>query len=241
MITVTECEKPHNLNYSSVTCDNPLNKKLDRYPLLQCFNTTSSLNMLIGSPGSGKSSLVQALFSSPFRKCYHNIFLFRPPTSSTMNNDIFDKLPNEMIFNELSVKNLEHVLDQITQSPRDECHAIIFDDMAAYFKTNEIQTLLKQLLFNRRHLRTSVFIISQSYKCLPLNLRKIIVNFIIFKVSKLELSEIFRENVDGYCDAITEKISRVVYDQPHNFLLVNTQNRLFFKNWDKLNIMIDED
>ena len=244
MITVTECDKPI-LNYSSVSCDSGIHPKLDKYELLSNFNR-HSFNMIIGRPGSGKSSLLQSLFNNKhcFKKCFNSIYLFQPATSrGSMKNDIFNNLPSEMVYNELTENNLQQVINNIKQAS-DENHCIILDDMGAYLKNVEIQKLLKELVFNRRHLHTSIFVVAQSYKSLPLDLRKLVSNFIIFKVSKLELNEIFKENVESLND-YTDQISKIVYDAPHNFLAINPETRQLFKNWDKLCITLpgeeDED
>ena len=74
---------------------------------------------------------------------------------------------------------------------------------------------------------------AQSYKSLPLDLRKLVTNFIIFKVSKMELNEIFNENIESL-NGYTDEISKVVFDKPHQFLFANIEDRKLYKNWDEL-------
>ena len=44
---------------------------------------------------------------------------------------------------------------------------IIFDDMASYLKNRDTLTLFKELIFNRRHIRTSIFFLNQTFFSVP--------------------------------------------------------------------------
>lgn len=236
-IEVIKNEKP-DLDHGKMVCDTGLHKKLNEYELTKHFNN-HSFNMLIGRPRSGKSSLAQGLFRSNkvFKKVFHKIVLFQPPNSrGSIKDDIFNKIPPEDIYDELTVLDLKKVIAQFKAEPELN-KAIILDDMGAYLKNNEIQQLLKELVFNRRHLRVSIFVMAQSYKSLPLDLRKLVTNFIIFKVSKMELNEIFSENIESL-NAFTDEISKVVFDKPHQFLFANIEDRKLYKNWDELVIKL---
>ena len=74
-------------------------------------------NLLIGKPKSGKTSLLYSLFSNKncLKKVYHNFFLFQPEQSkhSLGQNNIFDTLPDENKFDELTYDNLAEVMDRI--------------------------------------------------------------------------------------------------------------------------------
>ena len=77
-ITIQENEKPE-LKTCEMNCDSGLHKKLDRYELSRFLNCHST-NLLIGRPGSGKTSLLYSLFKSKelFKKVFHSVFLFQP-------------------------------------------------------------------------------------------------------------------------------------------------------------------
>ena len=146
-ITIKENEKP-DLAICEMNCDNGLHKKLNDYDLTKFMNTHST-NLLIGKPGSGKTSLLYSFFKSQklFRRTYHNIFLFQPSHSrASMKDKLFDKLPEEQKYEELDYDSLKDVIDRIKSEDPKHNNCIIFDDMTAYLKNNETKKLLKELI-----------------------------------------------------------------------------------------------
>ena len=79
----------------------------------------------------------------------------------------------------------------------------------------------------------SIYILSQTYYSIPREIRKLITNYIIFKVAKNELAEIFDENVETQIKKQNE-ISKLVFDAPFNFLGINVDTQTLLKNWDEL-------
>ncbi len=61
------------------------------------------------------------------------------------------------MFDDLDVSTLDTILDQTRESTKEKLNSIvIIDDFGAALKDNKIQRQLKELLWNRRHLRTSI-------------------------------------------------------------------------------------
>ena len=224
-------------------CDKCLAKKLNKYDLTKFMNTHST-NLFIGRPGSGKTSLLYSFFKSSklFATVYHNIFLFQPSASrSSMKDKLFDKLPDENKFEELSFENLNDVMtrikdERIEDEDEDYNNCIIFDDMGAYLRNKETKQLLKELIYNRRHLRTSIFFLVQTFLSIEPDIRKLFSNIFVFKVSKKELETIFEEVIEQEKDNILP-ISRLVYDKPYEYLFINTDTGRLFKKFDE--ILID--
>lgn len=216
-------------------CDGGLADKLNNYDLTTFMNTHST-NLFIGRPGSGKTSLLYSFFKSKelFAKVYHNIFLFQPSASrSSMKDKLFDKLPDENKYEELSFENLNDVMTRIKDEDKEYNNCIIFDDMGAYLKNKETKQLLKELIYNRRHLRTSIFFLVQTYLSIEKDIRKLFSNIFVFKVSKKELETIFEEVVEREKDNILP-ISRLVYDKPYEYLFINTDTGRLFKKFDEI-------
>lgn len=225
--------KAPNLKHCKMNCDSGLHPKLDNYELSKFMNCHST-NLFIGKPGSGKTSLVVSLFKSKdiFNKVFHNIYLFQPSQSrASMSDDIFESIPNK--YDELSYENLEEVMNQIKEEDLKYCNCIIFDDMGAYLKDKSIKKLLKELIYNRRHLRTSVFFLCQTYMSVEPDIRKLFSNLFIFRVSKMELEKIFDELVEESKDAVLP-ISKLVFREQYNFLFINTDSGRLFKNFDEI-------
>lgn len=238
-IKLKENKKP-NLVQTEMMCDKGLAEKLNNYEMLKHLNQHST-SLLIGRPKSGKTSLINSLFSSQscLKKVFHKVYVFQPSTSSSsIKNNIFSKLPEEQFYNELTYENLEDVYNKIEALPKEQNKCIIFDDMASYLKNKELQKLFKVLNYNRRHLGVSIYFLVQTYYSIPKELRKIFNNLFIFKTSKMELQTIFEEQIELQKDYVLP-ISKLVFDKPYQYLFINTDLQKLYKNFDE--IIIDEE
>lgn len=199
-IRIQENDKPK-LKVCGMNCDNKLHEKLDNYELSKFLNSHST-NLFIGRPRSGKTSLLYSLFKSPelLKKVYHKIFLFQPSASRvSMKDKIFDKLPDDQLFEELTFDNLNDVMNTIENINKQDPtynHCILFDDMGAYLKNKETLQLMKKLIFNRRHLHISVYFLVQSWYSVHKDIRKLFSNIFVFKVNKQEMENLFEEVVE---------------------------------------------
>jgi AAA15 family ATPase/GTPase len=78
-------------------CDKKLHKKLDDYELTKFLNCHST-NLIVGKPGSGKTSMLYSFMKSKklLAKVYDKIYLFQPEQSrQSMKDKLFDKLPDD--------------------------------------------------------------------------------------------------------------------------------------------------
>jgi len=248
-IKLIENKKP-TLPICSMVCDVKLNKNLDQFELTKFLNKSQS-TAIIGRPGSGKTSLLYALFKSQkpslLRDAYHNIFLFQPKESgNSMADNIFGKnLPEENLFYELNEETLQSVFDKITnENESDEYegilhHAIILDDQTAHLRDNpKIKNILKEMLMNRRHLHLSIFFIIQTFKSIEPDIRRLVDNYFIYKTSKQSLEQIASEVIELPSKYIYP-LSNLVFNAKYNFLFINVETKTMMRNWDT--IVIEED
>ncbi len=223
-------------------CDKDLHPKLNTYEVTSYLNCHST-NLLCGRPKSGKSSLMWGMLSDKrlLRKVYHHIYLFQPSQSrASIKNDIFKKHDKDKKFDELTYENLAEVMERIKATPPEENNAIIFDDMASYLKNKDTLQLFKELIFNRRHLRTSIFFLNQTFYSVPKELRRLFSNMFIFKVGKDEMKNIFEENVESdFIKKLMPNIQKLVYDKPYQYLFINTDNQKFYKGFDRIDFAED--
>jgi AAA15 family ATPase/GTPase len=229
---IKQNKKP-NLKPVAMVCDSGIHKKLDEFELTKFLNCHST-NLLIGAPGSGKTSLIGSFFNSKeiLKHTYHNLYLFQPSQSrSSMKDDIFDSIKNK--YDELTYENLFEVMEQIKDEDKKYCSAIIFDDMGAYLKDKSVKKLLKELIYNRRHIGTSIYFLCQTFLSVDRDIRKLFSNLFVFRVSKKELELIFDEVIEKAKDLILP-ISKLVFDEPYNFLFINTKSGRMFKNFDEI-------
>lgn len=238
MLTLKKNNAPK-LKVLPMNCDVQLSKKLDDYELTKFLNQHTS-SIILGRPGSGKSCLMYSFFSSRklLRNVYENVFLFIPSGSlASMGEDnLYRSLPDDKIYHELTIENLQYVLDYMENEATCN-HCIIIDDMGAYLKDNVILKKLKKCLFNMRHIHLSIFFLCQTFKSIPKELRSVVSNLFIFKVSKFEFTSICDELITINKDCIQELMD-LLYKDKYNFLFYNINSNRLFKNFDE--ILVDK-
>jgi DNA replication protein DnaC len=241
--SIIENDKP-NLPLCQMKCDSGLAEHLNQYELTKFLNC-HSVNLLIGKPGSGKTSLLYSLFKASgknkvYKKVFHNIYLFMPSQSrGSLKDNIFDVLPDNKKYDELTYENLSDVLARIKGAEPYENNAIIFDDMGAFLKNAETKRLFKELVYNRRHYHTSIFFLCQSWLSVEKDLRKLFSNIFVFKVSKSEMDNLFNEVIEQKREHLLD-IMKIAYDKPHQFLFINSDTGRLFKGFDEIKIENDE-
>lgn len=239
-ITIKRNEAPP-LSKCEMLCDGGLHEKLNEYDLTKFLNGHET-NLMIGRPASGKTSLLYSFFKSPkiYRKVFHNIYLFQPSHSrSSMKDNIFSKIPQEQCYEELSYDNLHEVMESIKNEDKKYNNCIIFDDMTAYLKNSDVKKLLKELIFNRRHLRTTIIFLVQTWYSIEKDIRKLFSNIFCFRVSKQELATIFDEVVESKSKYMND-IAKMVFDQPYKYLFINVNSQRLFDGFNELIFNEDE-
>tara|TARA_R110002050_G_scaffold189538_1_gene324139 strand:+ start:1432 stop:1980 length:549 start_codon:yes stop_codon:yes gene_type:complete len=169
-------------------------------------------------------------------KVFDNVYLFQPSHSrASIKDNIFKKHPKEKMFEELNYDDLEDVINRIKGTDPKENNVIIFDDQSAYLKNKETLRLFKELIFNRRHLRTSIYFLNQTFFSVPKELRRLFSNIFVFKVSQNEMRNLFDEVVEQEnVKLLMPEISKVVYDKPFQYLFINTDSQKFYKGFDRI-------
>jgi hypothetical protein len=230
MIQIKENAKPK-LKSCEMLCDAKLHPKLDNYDLTSFMNNHST-TLFIGRPKSGKTSLLYSFFKSKdiFKNTFDKIFLFQPEQSrASMKDKLFDRIPQEQKYEELSLENLDNVEETLSEHN----NVIIFDDMTAALRDKSIKKKLKELVFNRRHKHLSIIFLVQTYMSIDPDIRKLFSNMFIFKCSKREMEKIWLEHIELPNDYMLP-IMKIVFDQPYQYLFLNTDSQRLFKNFDEI-------
>lgn len=224
-------------------CDSGLHDKLNEYEYTKSCNT-HRFYYIVAPPASGKSSLVQNFFSNKkfMKKVFNHIYYFSP-SSSSLKDDIFNKLPDYKRFSELNKENLTSVLNTICALDKNEKSMIVFDDVISAFKGNkELLTDFQKMILNRRHCGggISIMVISQVYNLLPLQLRKAVTHLILLNPRTRELNLVNEEyfNLDP---KNVKKIKNFFFDKKYNFLTYLPDENIYFKNFDKVKVEEDSD
>lgn len=236
MIRIKKNKTP-DLPVCNMSCDKPLHDKLKKFDMFNtCLNKHHTTG-IIGKPGQGKSSLIYSLFKSKdaLKKCFDTVFYICPANSmGSMSDNIFAKLPDDQIYNELTGDVLDEIIQRASNREDGDKIALIIDDMASQLKNNDVQKALKQIAMNKRHLGIyATFILSQTWKSVPFEIRRLYSNIIIFKVSPDEMESLFTETLPQYKEYSNE-ISKIVYDKPHEYLVINTDSGKLYKKFNEI-------
>lgn len=242
-IIIKENDKPH-LKSCEMICDGDLDDNLNKYDLTKFLNK-HSMNLLIGKPKSGKTSLLYSLFKGNkknriLKGVFSTIYLFQPENSrGSMKDNIFESLPDDQKYDELTQENLLDVLEKVKEDSKNGyTSCIIYDDMGAYLKNNNTLKMFKEMAMNKRHYKLSQIYLCQTFFSVPKEMRRLWDNIFVFRVSKDELKNIFDEVVEQKKELVNE-ISKIVYDKPYEYLFINTDSQRLFKGFDE--ILIEND
>jgi GTPase SAR1 family protein len=227
--------------------DNVVGDHLNSHSLLKLLNSYSFL-CIIGRPGQGKTSLAISFITQKnpkiYRKTHHHILICMPQNSiNSLKKNPFKQLPEENFYHELTDESISDMYNRIDKySNEDEKTILFIDDMTASLKSSSfIQQTLKTMVYNRRHLKLNVIITAQSYVNIPLDVRKSILNLIMFKPSKKEFEKVFEELLEAKKDICLKVLKNVFNKGGHNFFFLNVTTQRMFKNWDEIILNDDSD
>ena len=227
------------LEIPEFTCDNsPLGNHLNNYPMLSHLNSYS-FDVFIGKPGSGKTSLLISMLQGKkenkiYRKVFNNILIVMPSSSiQSMKKNIFKDHDTEKMYDDLNINSINDIYNKLKLYSEDnENTLLIMDDVGASLKNNEIQKLLKTIIYNRRHLKTKIIILVQSFISLPLEIRKLINNCIMFKPSKIEMENFINELYETKKEYVIDLLQ--LYNRKGDYLFLNVDTQKIYYMFDEI-------
>jgi hypothetical protein len=229
--------KKPNLKKVKMLCDDVIDKKLLRYPMVEDCFSRNHFTLVIGKQGQGKTSLcVQLLSRDIMANCYESIYVFMPDESrQDLENDIFGKnLKPEQIYNDLKSDDLDELYDILkSNKEQGENSLVLIDDFQNIFKNKDIEKSLEKLVIKLRHINTSIILLQQNFQKLPKKMRSLIYNIICFDLGKEELQEIFDEVIKKNRNQYMELLE-FSFNEPHDWICVNTKSRRIYKKFDEI-------
>ena len=233
-VRIVELEKPKHSNVKML-CDEILNDKLLKYPMIEDAFSTNSFNLIVGKPGQGKTSWITNLVKHEFRKVFETIILVMPTSSrQSIDNDIFGKnLPEDQLYDDLSVEILEEIYNKLNENAKEGYNSLlIIDDFQQRLKDPDISKALERIVIKTRHLHTTSFYLVQNFQKVPKNLREITFNIVLFNIGKSQLLKVFEEVIQMKKEKY-EEIINLAFVKPHDWLLINLhRSKNIYKNWD---------
>jgi len=200
---------------------------------------------LIGSPGTGKSSLLLSLFKSKdyYKMKFEKIFLITPESSFlSVQNHPFKNHSN--VYHELDESILQMIYEDclgrkqesITEKMSVEHSCLIIDDFASELKNQDIINALKRILTKSRHIALSIVFTLQAYNLFPMVLRKMITNVSIFKPKNKEELVSLQKEIIPLNKEQTELLMDYVYSEPYSHLDIDTGSGELRKNFNLLTV-----
>jgi hypothetical protein len=198
---------------------------------------------LIGSPGTGKTSLLLSMFKNNdfYRNKFDNIFLITPLVSfQSVKKHPFAL--HDKVYHELSVELLENIYHELLEI-KEQCIAedfsleksvLIIDDFASDLKNVELIRMLKQFSIKSRHLSVCIIFTLQSYNMFPLVLRKLLTNVTIFKFENNKEMELVSSELLNMKKDEAIELYRYIFDKSYDHLDVCITNSEYYKNFNKL-------
>lgn len=226
------------LSLPKFLCDHKLGEHIPE-PVPNCHFFTA----ITGSAGTGKTSMMVGLLTGKgekriYRKVFTHINVFIPQSSlRSIKGDPFKNHPSEKMYDTLDLPSLLEVRARCEEAAEEgNMSLILIDDMAAELKNKEIQKTLLNIILNRRHIRTSIMILSQAYRLMPLVIRKQLSHLISYKPkNKKEIESLFEELV--FLDKKdAEELLRYVYKEKHDHLMLDTYLGKFYRNFAPLTL-----
>ena len=214
-------------------CDRPIHPQIQE-PLPK----TPFFMAIIGSAGSGKTSMMINLLTSPdaYKKAFHAVHVVMPSHSvASLKNNVFKR--HTKMHDELTLEALDKITETVMEDAEEKYNSLlILDDVTASLKNKELQGMLKRLIYNRRHYRLSVMILVQSYSAMALPIRKTLSHFLAFKPrNKKEFTAVFEELIFLDRD-VADRLQRYVFDAPYAFLFADVNTNALHKNFDRIEI-----
>lgn len=214
-------------------------------PPFNPFTNDYKCILFVGRPQSGKTSmLVSCLLDKQFfKKTFHSVTCVTPETSrnSMKGKPLKDVGPSKLFDNIEEIYKIYNMLEYY--SSNDESSLLLIDDQQSYLKRSDISTTLNHIIANRRHLKTTICILVQTYNTVPLKTRKLVNTTLTWRPSKKEWENLVEETLE-LNDELADKVFKISFpkesEDKHRWLLVDVPTQRLFAGFDELVIHDNE-
>jgi len=231
-------EEPfYKLKVPKMTCDYQLTCKTIHPP----FPNKSFGMLIVGTPGSGKTSFLMSILTQKKPTIYRGVFkdiIIVCPSLASLPSDLLESIPDNQKFSELDEDVKDMIYENAAKYKEEEeeqySQLLILDDITAWLKVKENVVFLNQLFFNRRHLRLSIILTSQYTTSVPKSLRANVSDLVLFKPRPSEYETIRREFIPISKDKFSELMEQVFQKRFDNLYI--TESREYFRNLGRLQL-----
>ena len=197
----------------------------------------SFIMYIVGTPGSGKSNLWQAMLISKLPKRYYRGFFDHIEIISaslgTLSKKVTKQLPERQQHTELTDDLVTDIIGTMRTKPNQN-NLLVLDDVIKAITRSKV---LSTIFLNRRHVThnpseegfggLAIMITSQKYNLLPLEFRGACDNVILFKTSNAsERRAIKEELMQDLSKEQQDHLLAQAWKEPYSFLFIRTNQPL---------------
>jgi hypothetical protein len=248
-------EQNKKLSYIPLISQNVDNHSNLAYKVAEPLEAMNSFSYIVGSAGSGKSSLFLALLCSHptkkkpleprfYYKYFDKIYLCSNSLASLPLSKL--NLNEHRVHNKFSDEILKDIIETEREDEENNNCLLVLDDCIKQLKKNSDE--LCKVILNRRHILTnpegegcaglSVFILSQRYNELPLTFRCNTSSIYLFRTdNKKELDNIREELMSDLTKEQQNKVLKLAWNDRYSFLLIKNNkptSERYFQRFNKI-------
>lgn len=211
------------------------------------FPKSHFLYIIVGGIGSGKTTTALRLLKIPkddggFRKAYNRIYVVSP---TAKYDDKWDKLINEVdedgnYYQECTDETIGDIIEKIEMfneenKGKSPSSLVIIDDCVDSF-TNRKKSKLDKLILTLRHLKTTVFLMSQKLNSIPTLIRAQARCITFFPtINKREEQTLYNEiNVDEELFKRLMDFASTGDDHPFLHIKLGEGKPIFFRKYNRI-------
>lgn len=223
-------------------CDNSIDEKLEKIPAVKdCFSRNTNC-MISGGTGSGKTTFILQMLRGIVKGCYENIYFFIPEQSFMsipekdrlfLEKNLVDDEGESTIYHEFNYDVLKEFYSKLEANSQEKYNSlVIIDDYGSEFKRKPITLLLNRICCKNRHLKTTIWMLTQNFYMMPKQIREIINVLIMFNTNKSQNQKMFNE----LFDLKEEQFRELMHLLPtrHDYLILNLNYKRIYHNWDEI-------
>jgi hypothetical protein len=216
-------------------CDTPLHNKLEATELTKSFFNKTNFTLIIGIPGSGKTTFAVSFIKQIYKKVFEKIILVMPESSrNSLAQNPFEKLPDSQLYEELNGETCGTIYEMLKEHTDEKMKTLlVLDDVQNSLKNKFVLQSFKKIVANRRHLRTTIFCICQNYTALDKQLRLLANNIICFNVGNIQFEKIREEHLNVKKETFLD-IRKFAFNGKHDWILINPDSGRIFKQFDEI-------
>lgn len=231
-----------------MTCDEPIDAKLLTIPAIsQCFSK-SNMTLISGGMGSGKTTFVLQMLRGVLKGCYENIYLFIPeqsfesmsePDKLFLRKNLVDDDGESTIYHVFDDETLTELYGKLQANAAEKFNSlVIMDDYGAELKNKKIELIINRICLKNRHLKTTLWMLTQNYYMMPKKMREICNNIVMFNTNKSQNQKLFVEQFDLKESQFRELMG--LLPTRHDYLLLNLNYKKIFHDWNEISFEDEE-